>query len=155
MLRVDTHTANEARGRFARLCVQVDVDKPLVTAMLIGKFEQPVCYEGVQKLCFSSGRMGHMRENCPYTIRQASPPEDMWEVALESEKEARDGSCVKHASKGLYKGAGQTKDVHGSEIEEGQERTYGPWIVVERRRHAQKNQRSGRTQVGMDNNRLR
>ena len=80
--------------------------------------------------------MGHMRENCPYTIRQASSLEDMREVALESEKKARDGSCVKHASEGLYKGAGQTKDVHGSEIEEGQERTYGPWIVVERRRHA-------------------
>ena len=47
VLRVDTHTANEARGRFARLCVQVDVDKPLVTAVLIGKFEQPVCYEGI------------------------------------------------------------------------------------------------------------
>lgn len=28
VLRVDTHTANEARGRFARLCVQIDVDKP-------------------------------------------------------------------------------------------------------------------------------
>ena len=69
VLRVDTHTANEARGRFARLCVQVDVDKPLVTAVLIGKFEQLVCYEGVQKLCFSCGRMGHKRENCPYMIR--------------------------------------------------------------------------------------
>ena len=119
VLRVDTHTANEARGRFARLCVQVDVDTPLVTAVLIGKFEQPVYYEGVQKLGFSYGRMGHRRENCPYAIRQASPPEDMREVASESEKEARDGSCVKHASEGLYKGVGQTKDVRGSETEEG------------------------------------
>ena len=68
---------------------------------------------------FSYGRMGHRRENCPYAIRQALPPEDMREVASESEKEARDGSCVKHASKGLYKGVGQTKDVRGSETEEG------------------------------------
>ena len=51
--------------------------------------------------------------------------------------------------------AGQTKDVHGSEPEEGQERTYEPWIVVERRRHAQKNKKSGGTQVRMDNSRLR
>ena len=47
MLRVDTHTAFEARGRFARMCVQVDVTKPLVTAILIGKVEQPVYYEGI------------------------------------------------------------------------------------------------------------
>ena len=32
---------------------------------------------------------------------------------------------------------------------------YDPWIVVERRRHAQKNQRSGGPLVGMDNGRLR
>ena len=45
VLRVDTRTASEFRGRFARLCVQVDVEKPLVTAILIGKREQSVCYE--------------------------------------------------------------------------------------------------------------
>ncbi|XP_023876730.1 uncharacterized protein LOC111989173 [Quercus suber] len=37
VLRGDTHTTSESRGRFARLCVQVDVEKPLVTAILIGK----------------------------------------------------------------------------------------------------------------------
>ena len=47
VLSVDSHTAMEMRGRFARFCVQVDVDKPLVNAVLIGKFEQPVCYEGL------------------------------------------------------------------------------------------------------------
>nr|XP_023929248.1 uncharacterized protein LOC112040592 [Quercus suber] len=47
VLRVDTHTASEARGRFARLCVQVDVTKPLITAIKIGKLEQTVCYEGI------------------------------------------------------------------------------------------------------------
>ena len=69
MLRVDTHTASEARGRFTRLCVQVDVNKPLVTTIKIGKLEQAVCYEGIQKLCFDCGRMGHKREICPYSIR--------------------------------------------------------------------------------------
>ena len=39
VLRVDTHTAIEDRGRFARMCVQIDVEKPLITAVLIGKFE--------------------------------------------------------------------------------------------------------------------
>ena len=43
VLRVDTHMAFEMRGRFARLCVQVDVNKPLATAILIGKFKQPIC----------------------------------------------------------------------------------------------------------------
>nr|POF26960.1 uncharacterized protein CFP56_40733 [Quercus suber] len=50
VLRVDTHTASETRGRFARLCVQVDVNKLLATAILIGKFEQSICYEGEREL---------------------------------------------------------------------------------------------------------
>ena len=68
VLRVDSHIATKMRGRYARICVQVDVDKPLVTAVLIGKFEQVVCYEGLQRLCFSCGRIGHRKESCPYTI---------------------------------------------------------------------------------------
>ena len=37
VLSVDTHTTSKARGRYARLCVQVDRTKPLVTAIKIGK----------------------------------------------------------------------------------------------------------------------
>ena len=44
VLRIDTYTALEARGRYARICVQIDVEKPLITALLIGNFEQPVIY---------------------------------------------------------------------------------------------------------------
>nr|XP_023901561.1 uncharacterized protein LOC112013401 [Quercus suber] len=39
VLRVDTFTAAESRGRFARVCIQIDVDKPLITTILIGKLE--------------------------------------------------------------------------------------------------------------------
>ena len=68
VLRVDIHTASESRGRFARLCVEVDVEKPLVTAILIGKHEQLVCYEGIHKLCFGCRRIGHRKEQCLYVI---------------------------------------------------------------------------------------
>ena len=68
VLRIDIHTAFEARGRYARLCVQVDINKPLIYTVLIGKFQQSVVYEGIGKLCFSCGRVGHRRENCCYTI---------------------------------------------------------------------------------------
>nr|POE50672.1 hypothetical protein CFP56_00127 [Quercus suber] len=40
VLRIDTRTASEARGRYARLCVLIDVDKPLITTVLIEKLEQ-------------------------------------------------------------------------------------------------------------------
>lgn len=52
VLRIDTNTANESRGRFARLCIQVDIEKPLITALLIGGREQRISYEGIQSLFF-------------------------------------------------------------------------------------------------------
>lgn len=88
--------ATETKGKFARLCVQIDVNKPLITAILIGKFEQPVCYEGIQKLCFGCGQVGHRKENCPYTIRQDAPPPSREEKMSEGSVEA--SSCDLHVS---------------------------------------------------------
>ena len=59
VLQIDTHTASETRGRFTRPCVQIDVTKPLVTGILIGKVEQLVLYERIHRLCFDCGRVGH------------------------------------------------------------------------------------------------
>ncbi|KAL0007451.1 hypothetical protein SO802_008953 [Lithocarpus litseifolius] len=47
VLRIDTHTAMEAQGKYTRLCVQIDLNKPLVNTIVIGRFEQPVMYEVV------------------------------------------------------------------------------------------------------------
>nr|POE94974.1 hypothetical protein CFP56_51130 [Quercus suber] len=37
VLRIDTHIATKSKGRYARLCVQLDLEKPLITAILIGR----------------------------------------------------------------------------------------------------------------------
>lgn len=44
VLRVDTHTTNGARGRFARLCVQVNLDKPFIKTIMVGKMAQVILY---------------------------------------------------------------------------------------------------------------
>ena len=75
VLRIDTFTATKSRGKFARLCIQVDVDKLLITAVMIGKLQQTVTNEGIHNLCFECGRMGHRREFCPFVIRPVPPCE--------------------------------------------------------------------------------
>lgn len=47
VLRVDTHTASEARGRFTRLCVQVNLGEPLLNIIRVGGIRQSVRYEGI------------------------------------------------------------------------------------------------------------
>ena len=68
VLRIDMHTATETKGRYARLCIQVDIDKPLITSIILGGREQPICYKGIHKLCFACGWIGHRREACPYIV---------------------------------------------------------------------------------------
>ena len=51
--------------------MQVDLDKPLITSVRVGKLVQRVTYEGVSALCFSCGRFGHKRDSCLYYIKLA------------------------------------------------------------------------------------
>ena len=69
VLRIDSYTASESRGSYARLCVQVDLEKPLITSMRVGKLVQKVTYEGVSTLCFQCGRLGYKQDPCLYHIK--------------------------------------------------------------------------------------
>ncbi|XP_028089244.1 uncharacterized protein LOC114289679 [Camellia sinensis] len=64
LLKIDVHTENGNRGRFARLCIQMDLSKPLISKIKVGSFIQKVSYEGITSVCFDCGRMGHKRGDC-------------------------------------------------------------------------------------------
>nr|POE44950.1 hypothetical protein CFP56_79668 [Quercus suber]POF06268.1 hypothetical protein CFP56_75279 [Quercus suber] len=98
--------------------------------------------------------MGHRKASCPYMIRPVLP-EEMNKGALVFYTENTDSPCDTHASEEPNMVVGHKMNVHGSVVEECQERTYGPWIVVERKRNVQKNQRSGESHAAMDNGKLR
>ena len=139
VLRIDTFTATESRGKFARLCIQVDVDKPLITTVMIGKLQQTVTYEGIHNLCFECGRMGHKREACPFVIRPVPP----------CEEEEKGGAGDRGASTHVVHDpdtAERNLGPHGKDNavrEDVHEGSYGPWMVVARRKKELKIQRSG------------
>ena len=135
VLRVDTHTAFETRGMFARLYVQVDVNKPLATAILIGKFEQPICYEGIHKLCFVCGRMMYTQELCPQVVRQDLLTRKA-ETVAKGEREV--GSCNEHVVNNDKPVQGPTESVLANEQKGDTDGRYGPWVVVTRKKNGTK-----------------
>ena len=152
VLRVDTFTASETRGRFARICVQVDVEKPLATAIMIGRLEQLISYEGIHKMCFGCGRIGHRKEQCPHIIRRDQPGSEA------GEKKGGDTAakpCNSHdsdtprsgvgASRGVGTSSGVAGTEQGAEHEEEHEGVYGPWVVVARRKNSTSRLRSSGT----------
>jgi len=143
LLRVDTHITSEARSRFTRLCIQVDVTKPLVIAIKIGKLEQPVCYEGIQKLCFDCGRVGHKRENDLYSIRQDVPPKETMGTDSKKNSTRSCNSRGANADKVDEGPSGIVPDNIQDNLEDNvHDSTYGPWIVVKHKVNGAKNKSS-------------
>lgn len=114
VLRVDTHTALEVRGRFARLCVQVNLDEPIVKAIRVGGIRQLVQYEEISSLCFFCGRVGHKAKGCPYRIQR---PVQVHEDAGEENQTSQEKTTEQV---GL-------DDSH-----------CGPWVLVTRNRKSEK-----------------
>jgi hypothetical protein len=88
VLRVDFNTAAGTRGRFARTCVQIDLDKPLARTVRVGKTRLAVIYEGIGLLCFHCGWIGHRSELCPSRVLEAEeiPPDTADSRAEEEDK---------------------------------------------------------------------
>lgn len=74
ILIIDSHTLNGERGRFVRICVQIDVNKPLIRSINIERMIQPVQYGGLNSLCFACGCLGHRKDQCPTVIKKPESP---------------------------------------------------------------------------------
>ena len=110
ILRVDTHTALEVRGKFAQLCLQVNLDEPIVKTIRVSRIRQIVQYEGISSLCFSCGKVRHKVEGCPYKVQR--PMKAQEEVGTENQ------TCT-------------SKFIAQARPDESQ---FGPWVLVARKR---------------------
>ena len=131
VLRIDSYTATGSRGSYARLCIQIDLAKPLINSIRIGRLVQQVKYEGISSLCFCCGRLGHKQENCCYKIKENyRSGEEAGNSANQSREEDK-------------------QEVSGSEESPNQvseqddtDSNFGPWMLVTRKRNGVKNGRS-------------
>lgn len=61
---VDDTTLQVRRERYARVCVEADLAKPLVPFVSVLGRLQRVEYEGLHMICFDCGKYGHRADNC-------------------------------------------------------------------------------------------
>ncbi|MBA0700581.1 hypothetical protein Goari_027097, partial [Gossypium aridum] len=110
VVKLDINTDSRTRGRFARLVVYVDLEKPLVSHILINGQKQNVEYESLSTICFHCGRFGHVENSCPFKISESLSEKENApsEVSLEI----------------------QNTNKVGAEKENG---NFGPWMIVEKK----------------------
>jgi hypothetical protein len=63
-VKVNTNTLNVESGRFARICVEIDLTKPVVGKVWINGHWYKVQYEGLHIICAACGCYGHVTRNC-------------------------------------------------------------------------------------------
>ncbi|XP_028786509.1 uncharacterized protein LOC114742412 [Neltuma alba] len=71
MLKIDRTTAFSEKGGFARICMEVDLEKPLLPAFMHFGEVHKILYEGLHLICFRCGQYGHHKEQCPTGIVEA------------------------------------------------------------------------------------
>ncbi|KAJ8764835.1 hypothetical protein K2173_010300 [Erythroxylum novogranatense] len=64
-MRVDKSTEASTRAKYARISVEVDLRKPLISKFRLKCRIWKVEYEGLHLVCFGYRTYGHRRENCP------------------------------------------------------------------------------------------
>lgn len=135
-IKVDSTTAAISRGRFARVCVELDLSKPLVSRFWVRHKLHHVVYEGLPLICYVCGRVGHKDVHCPHVIRV--PENTQREEGPElGENTQREGDAMADA-------ASPPKDA-------SQETPYGEWMQVQRRRRKGSNKsRASRANIGVD-----
>ncbi|KAJ9182158.1 hypothetical protein P3X46_006183 [Hevea brasiliensis] len=66
IVKIDYNIEDSLRGKFVRVAVWVDTNKPLVSRFFINDDEQSIEYESLPEICYSCGRVGHKDDSCPH-----------------------------------------------------------------------------------------
>ncbi|KAI9119124.1 hypothetical protein K1719_009799 [Acacia pycnantha] len=65
IIKIDRSTSVYDKCEFARICVEVDLQKPLLSAFTTFGEAKQLVYEGLHLVCFDCGLYGHVQEQCP------------------------------------------------------------------------------------------
>ncbi|CAN1175843.1 hypothetical protein LINPERHAP2_LOCUS32170 [Linum perenne] len=82
-LRIDTQTMLATRGKFARVCVELNLDEPLMPMVGIEGRWYKIEYEGISNICTTCGCAGHNSENCLREIVKSGKTEESQPLATE------------------------------------------------------------------------
>ncbi|CAN1241129.1 hypothetical protein LINPERPRIM_LOCUS4828 [Linum perenne] len=112
-VRLDLATAEGARARYARVCVEIDLTKPLLGKYIIEDREFHIEYECLDNICFSCGFYGHKEICCPDKVLaqpESQVPESKQEVEFSKEGDAGSWMTVcRRNNKRNPKNAAQSK----------------------------------------------
>lgn len=85
-LKVDICTSSAIRGKYAKVCIEVTLDRPLKPNVMVYGKRYVVEYEGLTRICFTCGQYGHRAANFPRNKPPAAESEHQVEGPSASSK---------------------------------------------------------------------
>lgn len=139
MPKIDKTTSVHSRGKFARICVELDLSNPLISHIEIRGYHLNIEYEGLHQICFSCGRYGHKADRCQPLVQHPTAPAEEKEgstthqgsqavVSGSEHNVVREGTPVQELAKNGPPGASKQVDEDSEVPPPG----YGPWMVPKR-----------------------
>lgn len=127
-IKVDRNTLKVERGRFARICIEVDLTQPIVGKVWLKGHWYKLEYEGLHLICASCGCYGHLARCCP-SIPTATPGgEHLPEKQNGEEGESSASSIAKLVEKTME----SVQSMEGPKNVEND--LYGEWTIVTRKK---------------------
>ncbi|XP_057730252.1 uncharacterized protein LOC130945560 [Arachis stenosperma] len=62
--KIDYNTSHLCRGKFVRLCVEIDLTKPLLGRYMVNENVYQVEYDGIHQICFTCSKADHEQKHC-------------------------------------------------------------------------------------------
>ncbi|CAL2256144.1 unnamed protein product [Prunus armeniaca] len=133
---IDTHTVAQARGKYARICIELDLTKPLSANVQVENNWYAIEYEGLHLVCFGYGIYGHNRNQCPSEIRVHDGTLKPMEGESTFDKEPFGVDTDIETSSG-------TKDAYAATTADSSQ--FGPWNLVKPFRKRKKKKKGAYT----------
>lgn len=123
-IKVDRNTLKVERGRFARICVEIDLNQPVVGKVWLNGYWYKVSYEGLHIICSNCGCYGHLGRNCKEPPPVTTPP------SLETPKEVEESTGKTGPETVEKKQEGAAEAFNATPMKQDIGEVHGEWLVV-------------------------
>ncbi|KAL7240588.1 hypothetical protein ACSBR2_006279 [Camellia fascicularis] len=115
-LKIDWTTAMATRGKFARICVEMDLTKPLKPKFILEGRYYNIEYESLHSFCFLCGRIDHRKE--AYQFKALPSPPLAKNIDVSGEQTLSTGTAATNGN------------LQHRQFEED---AFGPWMLATKR----------------------
>lgn len=147
-VKVDSNTLKVERGKFARVCVEIDLTLPVVGKIWVNGHWYKIQYEGLHLICTNCSCYGHLGRNCSKPATTAPSETQQHETAVhhhETNQPPHETSTTtgkaqlmanSHNGNAFNSALNDLPTIKGNiiSIDEGNKEPHGDWLLGTRKK---------------------